>query len=134
MIKGAHAIVYSKNPDADRAFFKNVLKLPHVDVGQGWLIFALPSAEVALHPSRKNDVHELYLTCDDIRRFVQAMKRRRLACTEVADRGWGLITFVTLPGGGKLGVYQPRHAQPSGTRPAATAVSRRRSRATRPQR
>lgn len=112
MITGAHAIIYSTNPAEDRAFFQDVLQLPNVDVGAGWLIFGLPPAEVAVHPSDKNDVHELYLMCADVKALVAEMKKRDIACAPVQDQGWGLLTRVTLPGGGKLGVYQPRHARP----------------------
>jgi len=112
MISGAHCIVYSTNPEADRTFFRDVLELPHVDVGEGWLIFALPPAEVAVHPSQKNDAHELYLMCDDVESFVAAMRRRGIGCEPVRDAGWGLLTQVRLPGGGLIGVYEPRHARP----------------------
>jgi len=112
MIIGAHSIIYSTNPDADRSLLRDVFKLPHVDVGEGWLIFGLPPAEVAVHPSEKNDVHEFYLMCDDIETFVTEMRKRGIACGAVHDEGWGLLTQVMLPGGGKLGVYQPRHARP----------------------
>ena len=112
MISGAHSIIYSTNPDADRAFFRDVLNLPHVDVGGGWLIFGLPPAEVAVHPSDKNDVHELYLMCDDIEALALEMRRRNFTCGPVQNQGWGLLTQLTLPGGGKVGVYEPRHARP----------------------
>src|SRR5690349_2869620 len=112
MIAGAHSIIYSTNPEADRAFLREVLKLPHVDVGHGWLIFGLPPAEVAVHPSDKNDVHEFYLMCDDVKEFVATMKEHNISCDEIQDQGWGVLTRVTLPGGGKIGVYQPRHARP----------------------
>jgi len=112
MIIGAHSIVYSTSPDADRAFFRDVLHLPNLDVGGGWLIFGLPPAEVAVHPADENDVHELYLMCDDVEAFVAEMKERGVACGPVQNPGWGLLTQLTLPGGGKLGVYQPRHARP----------------------
>ncbi|HMC21839.1 MAG TPA: extradiol dioxygenase [Thermoanaerobaculia bacterium] len=112
MIIGAHSIIYSKNPDADRKFFRDVLRLTHVDVGDGWLIFGLPPAEVAVHPSDENDVHEFYLMCDDIEAFIAEMKRNKMLCGPVHNQGWGLLTQVVLPGGGKLGVYQPRHARP----------------------
>jgi hypothetical protein len=112
MIIGAHSIIYSTKPDADRALLRDVLKLPHVDVGEGWLIFGLPPAEVAVHPSDKNDVHEFYLMCDEAEAFVTEMRKRGVACGPVHDEGWGLLTRVILPGGGKLGVYQPRHARP----------------------
>jgi hypothetical protein len=112
MIIGAHSIVYSTSPDADRGFLRDVLRLSSVDVGEGWLIFGLPPAEVAVHPSTKNDVHELYLMCDDVEAFVAAMKSHGIACGPVQNQGWGLLTQLALPGGGKLGVYQPRHARP----------------------
>jgi hypothetical protein len=112
MIIGAHSILYSKNPDADRAFLRDVLELPNVDVGGGWLIFGLPPAEVAVHPSDENDVHEFYLMCDDVKAFIAEMKKSKIACGPVHNQGWGLLTQLTLPGGGKLGVYQPRHARP----------------------
>jgi len=112
MISGAHSIIYSTDAEADRAFLRDVLKLPHVDVGDGWLIFGLPPAEVAVHPSQKNDVHEFYLMCDDLDAFIATMKRHRVAVDPVQDQGYGLVTELRLPGGGKLGVYQPRHARP----------------------
>jgi hypothetical protein len=112
MITGAHSIIYSTNPEADRAFFRDVLRMPNVDVGDGWLIFGLPPAEVAVHPSEENDVHEFYLMCDDVAAFVAAMKKHNIVCEPVQDQGWGLLTQLRLPGGGKLGVYQPRHARP----------------------
>ncbi len=112
MIIGAHSIIYSTNPELDRALLRDVFKLPHVDVGHGWLIFGLPPAEVAVHPSEKNDVHEFYLMCDDVDAFVTEMRKRGLVCGPVHNEGWGLLTRVTLPGGGNLGVYQPRHARP----------------------
>ncbi len=113
MIIGAHSAIHSTNPDADRAFLRDVLGLTHVDVGDGWLIFGLPPSEVAVHPSDRNDVHEFYLMCDDIEAFVAKMKERDVACGPVQDRGWGLLSELSLPGGGKLGVYEPRHARPA---------------------
>ena len=112
MITGAHSIIYSTDAEADRAFFHDVLNLPSVDVGGGWLIFGLPPAEVAVHPGEENDVHEFYLICDDVDALVGEMKKRGIACEPVQDQGWGRLTQVTLPGGGKLGVYEPRHARP----------------------
>ncbi|HMJ04745.1 MAG TPA: hypothetical protein VK474_00685 [Chthoniobacterales bacterium] len=112
MITGAHSIIYSKNAEADRAFLRDVLKLTSVDVGRGWLIFGLPPAEVAVHPGEKNAVHEFYLMCDDVEAFVAEMAERQIKCDPVQDQGYGLVTALTLPGGGKLGVYQPRHARP----------------------
>jgi hypothetical protein len=112
MIIGSHSIIYSKNADADRAFLRDVLKFPNVDVGGGWLIFGLPPSEVAVHPGEKNNVHEFYLMCDDVEQFMADMKEKNVACTAVHNMGWGILTEVTLPGGGKVGVYQPRHARP----------------------
>src|SRR4051812_5181968 len=112
MITGAHSIIYSTDPSADREFFRDVLQLTKVDVGDGWLIFGLPPSEVAVHPSDKNDVQQFYLMCDDVNAFVAEMETRKLNCSPVQDMGWGLLTQLTLPGGGKLGVYQPRHARP----------------------
>ena len=112
MIVGAHSILYSTKPEADRAFLKDVLRLPNVDVGGGWLIFGLPPAEVAVHPGEENDVHEFYLMCDDVEGFVADMKTRGVVCGPAQNLGWGVLTHVVLPGGGKLGVYQPRHARP----------------------
>jgi hypothetical protein len=112
MINGAHVIIQSKKPDADRAFFQKILGLDHVDVGGGWLIFGLPPSEVAVHPSDKNSAHELYLMCEDVADFVKAMGSKKIACSAINDEGWGLVTTLKLPGGGKLGVYEPRHARP----------------------
>jgi catechol 2,3-dioxygenase-like lactoylglutathione lyase family enzyme len=112
MLTGAHAIIYSKKAEKDRAFLRDVLGLPHVDVGEGWLIFGLPPSEVAIHPGEKNDEHELYFIVDDVQAFVAEMKEKKIKCGKVQDHGWGLVTQVTLPGGGKIGVYEPRHARP----------------------
>jgi hypothetical protein len=122
VIHGAHVILYSKNAEADRAFFRDVLQYPFDDAGHGWLIFALPPAEVAVHPSDENDVHELYLMCDDVRAFISDMKAKKITCSPVDEQRWGSITRLTLPGGGKLGVYQPKH--PSPIKPAKRAKSR----------
>ena len=112
MITGAHAILYSTNPEADRNFLRDVIGLPHVDVGHGWLIFGLPPSEVAVHPSDTNGTQALYFMCDDLDAFVAAMKARHVACGAVQNQGWGMLTQLTLPGGGQIGVYQPRHARP----------------------
>ena len=131
MIIGAHAIIYSRKPEEDREFLREILQLPHVDVGGGWLIFGLPPAELAVHPSRKNDVHEFYFMSDDVRGFVADMKRRGIACSAIQGMGWGELTQLTLPGGGKVGVYQPRHARPKPVRPAKVKTARRGRRAKR---
>jgi hypothetical protein len=112
VIHGAHSIIYSTHPEADRAFLRDVLKLPSVDVGEGWLIFGLPPSEVAVHPSTKNDIHELYFMCDDVEAFVRSMNERKIQCAPVQNLGWGMLTRLKLPGGGELGVYEPRHARP----------------------
>ena len=112
MIIGAHSIIYSAKPEADRAFFRDVLKFPSADAGQGWLIFGLPDSEVAVHPGEENDVHEFYLMCDDVDAFIKEMQSHNVTCSEVHAMPWGSLTQITLPGGGKLGVYQPRHARP----------------------
>jgi len=120
MINGAHAIIYSKAPEKDRAFLRDVLKLPSVDVGGGWLIFGLPPAEVAVHPSKKNNVHEFYLMCADVEKVVATLGKQGVRCSPVQNLGWGMRTDVTLPGGGRLGVYQPRHARPKAMRVPST--------------
>lgn len=132
MISGAHAIIYSADAQADRAFLRNVLKLPHVDVGDGWLIFGLPPSEVAVHPAEGNDLHELYFIADDIQAFAVAMGKRGISCGPLQEMGWGILTQVTLPGGGKIGVYQPRHARPVSAR-ATKAIAARRDRRTTPK-
>src|SRR5262245_16286872 len=104
MIHGAHVILYSKNSEADRAFFRDVLKYDHADAGGGWLIFALPPAEVALHPG-KNESCELYLMTDDVKAFVAEMKKNKVKCGPISEQRWGHLTHVVLPSGSKLGVY-----------------------------
>src|SRR3954471_16450973 len=103
MINGAHVILYSKDADADRAFFRDVLKYPYADAGHGWLIFALPPAEIAVHPSEKNDVHEFFLMCDDVRALIAELSAQNIACSAIDEQRWGSITRVTLPGGGRIG-------------------------------
>jgi hypothetical protein len=127
MIYGAHVIVYSKDVEADRTFFRDVLRYPFVDAGHGWLIFALPPAEVAVHPSDENDVHQLYLMCDDVNVLIAEMKAKSVACSAVHEERWGSITNLTLPGGGKIGVYQPKHASPLATASGKTKPSKKKS-------
>ncbi len=112
MIYGAHVVIHSKDAEADRVFFSDVLKYESADAGHGWLIFALPPAEVAVHPSETNDVHELYFMCDDLSGFMAEMQKKKVECAPIEEQRWGSITRLTLPGGGKLGVYQPKHASP----------------------
>ncbi len=109
MISGAHMIVYSKDAEADRAFFRDVLGFASVDAGHGWLIFAMPPAEAAFHPSDANDVHELYFMCEDLKVEMAALAEKGVRCSEVQEARWGLITKIQLPGGGKVGLYQPKH-------------------------
>jgi hypothetical protein len=109
VITGAHVIVYSREADADRAFFRDVLEYPHVDAGGGWLIFKLPPAEVAVHPVEGAGSHELYLMCDDVNATVELLAAKGVTCGSVSDQGWGLLTSIRLPGGGELGLYEPRH-------------------------
>ena len=109
MIHAAHVIVYSQDADADRAFFRDVLNFPAVDAGHGWLIFALPPAEVAFHPSEKNDMHELYFMCDDLQATLDDLKDKNVKCGAVKEERWGSLSTICLPGGGKIGLYQAKH-------------------------
>jgi catechol 2,3-dioxygenase-like lactoylglutathione lyase family enzyme len=109
VILGAHVVIYSKNADADRAFFRDVLGFGSVDAGHGWLIFALPPAEAALHPSDENGAHQLYLMCDDLKTEMASLASKHVACSEVQEARWGSITKIQLPGGGEIGLYQPKH-------------------------
>jgi catechol 2,3-dioxygenase-like lactoylglutathione lyase family enzyme len=108
VINGAHVIIYSQDAEADRAFFRDVLGYPHIDGGGGWLIFKLPPAEVAVHPADGSS-HELFLMCDDVNATVAELSAKGVECTPVTDAGWGLKTAIRLPGGGELGLYEPRH-------------------------
>lgn len=109
MISGAHMIVYSKDAEADRAFFRDVLGFASVDAGHGWLIFAMPPAEAAFHPSDANDAHELYFMCEDLKVEMAALAEKGVPCSDVQEARWGSITKIQLPGGGKVGLYQPKH-------------------------
>jgi catechol 2,3-dioxygenase-like lactoylglutathione lyase family enzyme len=110
VILGAHAILYSSDADADRAFLADVLGLTHVDAGGGWLIFRLPPAEVAVHPADTSGAVELYLVCDDVEATVADLTARGVQFeSPVSDQGWGRLTTIRLPGGGRLGLYEARH-------------------------
>jgi catechol 2,3-dioxygenase-like lactoylglutathione lyase family enzyme len=109
MISGAHMIVYSKDAEADRAFFRDVLGFASVEAGHGWLIFAMPPAEAAFHPSDANDVRELYFMCEDLNVEMAALAEKGVRCSDVQEARWGSITKIQLPGGGKVGLYQPKH-------------------------
>jgi hypothetical protein len=115
MITGMHAVIYTKSADADRAFFRDVLGFSSIDAGGGWLIFATPPAEIALHPAELNDRHELFLMCSDVDSEVAELARKGIACGPISDEGWGRLTTIALPGGGKLGLYEPRHALAHGS-------------------
>jgi len=117
MITGVHAILYGKQPEQVRAFFRDVLEYPAVDAGHGWLIFALPPAEIAAHPADNEEFHELYLMCDDVAATVENLTGKGVKFVmPIADRGWGLVTRFELPGGGEMGLYQPRHPTAIGLR------------------
>jgi catechol 2,3-dioxygenase-like lactoylglutathione lyase family enzyme len=110
MITGAHVIIYSKDAEADRAFFRDVLGFASVDAGHGWLIFALPPAEAAFHPSDGiGAAHELYFMCDDLKAEMASLASKGVACSTVQEQRWGSITKMPLPGGGEVGLYQPKH-------------------------
>lgn len=108
-IIGAYAMLFTKDADADRAFLRDVIGLRAVDAGQGWLIFALPPSEMGVHPGEKNDAYEFYFMTDDVEAEIAGLRAKGVACDDIADRGWGLISAVAMPGGGKLALYQPRH-------------------------
>jgi catechol 2,3-dioxygenase-like lactoylglutathione lyase family enzyme len=112
MINGAHVVIYSKNAEADRAFFRDVLKFPAVDAGHGWLIFAMPPAEAAFHDSDANDKHELYFMCDDINATLDELNEKNIQVSAVTEQRWGSLASFALPGGGSVGIYQPKHASP----------------------
>jgi catechol 2,3-dioxygenase-like lactoylglutathione lyase family enzyme len=114
MITGMHAVIYTRDAEADRAFFRDVLGLPAVDAGGGWLIFAAPPSEVACHPAESNGKHELYLMCDDVKAEIASLGEKGITCGSVTDERWGLLSTVRLPGGGDLGLYEPRHVTAHG--------------------
>ena len=109
LISGAHVIVFSRDPEADRAFFRDVLDYPHVDAGGGWLIFKLPPAEVAIHPGDDPSSHELYLMCDDLDDTVTELSLHGVRCEAITEARWGRLSRFRLPGGGDVGIYEPRH-------------------------
>jgi len=112
MITGAHAVLFTQDADALRAFLRDTLELPSVDAGGGWLIFGLPPAELAAHPSDQTGAG-LYLMCDDIEATVAQLEAKGVELARpLSDEGWGLVTAIALPGGGELGLYEPRHPRP----------------------
>jgi len=118
MIFGAHVILFSNDAFADRAFFRDVLGYPWVDAGHDWLIFALPPTELAVHPADEQGGHELYLMCDDLQAEMSALTSKGVQISDVEEAQWGSVTKISLPGGGTIGLYQPKHP---------TALSARRS-------
>jgi catechol 2,3-dioxygenase-like lactoylglutathione lyase family enzyme len=119
MITGTHLLLYTKDADADRAFFRDVLQFRAVDAGHGWLIFAMPPAEMGVHPGDGNFVQShaehqmagavLYLMCDDLKGLVESLAARGVKCSEPVEAGWGLAASIPLPSGAAIGVYQPAH-------------------------
>ncbi len=110
MIRGAHVILYSSDADADRAFLQGLLGLGEVDAGGGWLILQLPPGEVAVHPAETSGAVELYLVCDDVDETVAELAGRGVVVEgPVTDQGWGRLSTIRLPGGGRLGLYEARH-------------------------
>ncbi|MGW3622419.1 VOC family protein [Streptomyces sp. NPDC000880] len=110
MFSGAHVILYSQDPDADRAFIQDVLGFAHVDAGHGWLIFKLPPAEVAVHPTGDQPKAEFYLMCDDLERTLATLAERGVEISQQpSDQGWGVLAAVRMPSGAELPLYEPRH-------------------------
>ncbi len=109
MISAAHVVVYTKDAEADRRFFRDVLGFTSVDAGHGWLIFALPPAEAAFHPSGENGPHELFFICNDLEAEITALAEKGVQCSEIQEARWGWVTKMRLPGGGTVGLYQPKH-------------------------
>jgi catechol 2,3-dioxygenase-like lactoylglutathione lyase family enzyme len=109
MIFGAHVIVYSRNAEGDRAFFRDVLGFKSVDAGHGWLIFALPPGEAAVHPSDESEAQELYFMCEDLKAEIACLAKKGVDCSAVQEARWGSITKMRLTGAGELGLYQPQH-------------------------
>ena len=113
MINAVHSILFARDPEAARAFFRDVLQLESVDAGGGWLIFALPPAELAVHPAEEGGRHELYLMTDDLDRALARLRERGVTvASEPSDQGWGVLAAIDVPGFGPLGLYEPRHPVP----------------------
>ena len=114
MISGVHAIIFTRDADAVRGFLRDVLELPSVDTGGGWLIFALPPAELAAHPTDDAGHHELYLMCDDLEATISQLERKGVEMSRpISEEGWGRLTAIRMPDGGELPLYQPQHPSPS---------------------
>jgi catechol 2,3-dioxygenase-like lactoylglutathione lyase family enzyme len=112
LITGAHVMIFTRDEEADRAFLRDILEIPCIDPGGGWLIFKLPPAEMGVHGGDKSDVHHLYLMCDDLDAAIAKLADKGVRCSEPFAASWGRATSVPLPGGGKIGLYEPRHARP----------------------
>lgn len=112
MISGTHVMIFTRDEDADRAFLRDVIGLPCIDSGGGWLIFKLPPAELGVHGGERNDVHELYLICDNLDEEMSRLADQGVECGEVMTASWGRASSIPLPGGGKLGIYEAHHARP----------------------
>lgn len=112
MITGLHAIIYSRNAESVRRFLADALELRSVDAGDGWPIFAAPPAELAVHPTEEQPEHELYLMCDDVRATVAKLAERGVQFSPIQERGWGLVTSLTLSSGETIGLYEPKHPSP----------------------
>jgi predicted enzyme related to lactoylglutathione lyase len=118
MITGVHGVIFTSDADSVRAFFRDVLEFSSVDAGQGWLIFALPPAELAAHPADGAGHHELYLMCDNAHTTVDELKHKGAEFSRpISDEGFGLMTAIKLPGGAELGLYEPRHPTPTPSPP-----------------
>lgn len=114
MINGAHVILFSRDPEADRQFLRDVLGFAGVDAGEGWLILALPPAEIAVHPGDDEPRHELYLMCDDVRSTFDALATRGVEiASDPRELSWGVLGSIRLPSGAELGIYEPRHPRPT---------------------
>lgn len=118
MISASHMVVYTRDAEKDRAFFRDVLRMPSVDAGGGWMIFSLPPAQVGFHPADENDAHQLYLICEDIQETLKELAAQGLHHAGPTEQDWGITTAIELPGGGSLGLYQPK-------RPMAVSKGRR---------
>jgi hypothetical protein len=117
LLNGAHIVIYSKDPEADRAFFQQTLHFPSIDAGHGWLIFALPAAELAFHGHTEIDKHEMYFTCANLKAYLASLQKKGIQPGEISEDRWGTRTTIPLPGGGKIGLYEPKHPVTfSGTR------------------
>ena len=112
MISGSHVMIFSQDAEADRAFVRDILEVPCIDSGGGWLIFKLPPSELGFHGGERNDIHELYLICDDLDATIAQLQARGVAVGEIMTADWGRATAIPLPGGGKLGLYEARHKRP----------------------